>query len=136
MNLHKSSGVLNYYKEGNSLGISVSVDQGISEFYRSLIPKYLPCNRQKYPAHITVVRIHKEKPKDMKFWGMHEGNKIDFYYYSYVYEGSLYWWINTFSVKLEEIRRELGLPVTSEYTRPPDGFFKCFHLSLGNKKIL
>jgi len=134
MELYKSTGRLHYRKEGNSVGVSVSVDQGMSEFYRSLIPKYLPSNRQKYPAHITVVRIHKERPKDMKFWGVHEGKQIDFSYSSYIHEGSLYWWLNAFSTELEEIRRELGLPVTSEYTRPPEGFAKCFHITLSNKK--
>jgi hypothetical protein len=134
MNLHKSNGILHYRKEGTSLGVSVSVDQGISEFYRSLIPKYLPSNRQKYPAHITVVRIHKEKPKNMGSWGKYEGKKINFQYSSYVHDGSVYWWLNAFSVELEEIRRELGLPVTSEYTRPPEGFIKCFHITLSNKK--
>lgn len=133
-NLYKSSGTLHYRKESDSLGVSVSVDQGMSEFYRSLIPKYWTSSRQKYSAHITVVRIHKEKPKNMKFWGLYEGDKIEFYYSTYIHEGSVYWWLNAFSVRLEEIRRELGLPVTSEYTKPPEGFIKCFHITLANKK--
>lgn len=134
MKLHESKGVLQYRKEGNSYGVVVRADQGISDFYRSLIPKYFACNRQKYPAHITVVRIHRERPQNMKFWGLYDGLEIDFFYSSYIHEGSVYWWLNAFSTKLETIRQELGLPVTSQYTRPPDGYNKCFHLTIGNKK--
>jgi hypothetical protein len=28
----------------------------------------------------------------------------------------------------------LGLPVSSEYTLPPEGFVKCFHMTIGNFK--
>lgn len=134
MVLYESKGRLSYRKEGTNFGLVVRADQGISEFYRSLIPKYHEVNRQKHSAHITVVRIYKEFPKNLAAWGKYENHKINFYYSPIVHQGTVYWWLNTFSTQLEEIRRELGLPVRSEYTIPPEGFTKCFHLTLGNKK--
>jgi hypothetical protein len=134
MILHNSEGRLSYRKEGNSYGLTVQVDQGISDFYRSLIPKYYDWQQQKYPAHITVVRIHKEVPKNLEHWGKYNNKKIKFAYSGMIHDGTVYWWLNAFSTELEDIRLELGLPVRSEYTLPPEGFTKCFHITLSNKK--
>lgn len=128
MNLFTSFGILHYEdKKVVALG-----DQQLSDYYRSLIPKYYYVYPQKYQAHISVVR--KEAPTNMALWGKHEGEKVEFRYEPYLYNDERYWWINCFCVRLEEIRRELGLPVSSSYTRPPSGFEKCFHLTVGNTK--
>jgi len=87
-----------------------------------------------YPPHITVVRVHKEKVPNKEYWDKYAGEEIEFSYSPIVHEGSVYYWLNVFCVRLEEIRRELGLSVVSEYTLPPEGFIKCFHMTLGNKK--
>jgi hypothetical protein len=97
-----------------------------------MLPKSISTNRQLYKAHISVVR--KEVPHNMDVWGKYEGQEIDFKYDNVIYSGNGYYWLNAFSVKLEEIRLELGLPVESLYTMPPDGFRKCFHITIGNKK--
>lgn len=128
--LHKSVGVLRY----SGLNLRLDVDQGIVELYRALVPKSIVLNRQAYRAHISVVR-HEIPPK-MEFWRRHEGEKIEFFYNPHVYNGKVYYWLNAFCTRLEEIRLELGLPVSSQYTLPPEGFVKCFHITLGNQKDL
>ena len=131
MKLYESKGMLRY---GRRAYLVVEIDKGISAFYRSMIPKWKEFQPQMHPPHITVVRIGKEEPVNREHWGKYEGEEISFFYSPIVHEGTMYYWLNVFSVRLEEIRRELGLPTQSEYTMPPEGFVKCFHTTLGNKK--
>jgi hypothetical protein len=70
----------------------------------------------------------------MEVWGKYEGQEIDFSYENVIHSGTVYYWLNAFSTKLEEIREELGLPVSSQYTLPPEGFVKCFHITIANQK--
>lgn len=128
INLFKSDGILHY----GSTKLIVKVDPGIAYFYRSLIPKSIDIDPQKYKPHISVVR--NETPVNMENWGKYENEKVEFSYSPIIHNGQVYWWINVFSIELEEIRLELGLPVSSQYTQPPDGFIKCFHITLGNCK--
>lgn len=128
--LHKSTGILKYYPNK----LIVEIDQEISNYYRKLIPKWIKTNKQMYQAHISVVR--NEIPPNMQYWDKYEGNEIEFYYENIVRFGTVYCWLNVFSTRLEEIRIELGLPVSSMYTLPPEGFTKCFHATLGNFKGL
>lgn len=110
----------------------VEVDPAIGPYYRSLVPKYIPIKPQLYPSHISVVRH--EIPPNLEFWGKYEGEVIPFCYDNYIHNGKVYYWLNAFSKRLEEIRLELGLPVDSPYTRPPDGLAKTFHITIGNLK--
>lgn len=130
--LHKSTGILRYGQGNAGVKLIVEVDPGIAALYKSLIPKCYTLNHQKYAPHISVAR--KEQPPHMDTWGKYEGVPVDFYYDGIIHSGTIYWWINAFSVRLEEIRLELGLPVASPYTLPPDGFRKCFHITLANQK--
>jgi hypothetical protein len=126
--LFTSSGTLRYEDKK----LVVLADQQLSDYYRSMIPKYYRVQPQKYRAHISVVR--KETPPDMSLWGKREGERVEFQYQPYLHNDATYWWLNIFCVHLEEVRRELGLPVSSPYTQPPSGFKKCFHLTVGNTK--
>ena len=128
--MYQSTGIIRYHDE--SCNLIVSIDPGLVDYYRSMLPKYVKTNRQMYPAHISVVR--NEKPVIMEKWRFHDGEEIKFDYDGIIQSGKVYYWLNVFSKRLEEIRTELGLPVSSEYTRPPDGFTKCFHTTLGNLK--
>lgn len=132
--LHKSIGVLRYSNDDGPQ-LVLRVDQGISDFYRSLIPKWLNAQGQRWPAHVTVVRKDKEYPPDMRTWNRYQGEHVSFLYSPTIHQGKVYWWLNVFCVRLEEIRRELGLPVRSEYTLPPEGFTKCFHTTIANMKL-
>jgi hypothetical protein len=133
--LFSSVGVLRYsVSEPGSYKLVVEADQGISDFYRSLIPKWITTNRQLYGAHISVVR--KEVPPLVDNWAKHDGTEVEFCYSPTIHRGTVYWWLNCFCQRLEHIRTELGLAVDSIYTRPPEGFAKCFHLTLANTKGL
>lgn len=128
-----STGTLRYsFNDGYKL--IVEVDQGISDYYRSLIPKYIVANPPRYPAHITVVRSYKETPTNLEPWGKYEGEKVEFFYDPEIKSGRVFHWLNAFCKRLEDIRLELGLPVVSEYTLPPEGFVKCFHITVANQK--
>ncbi|RDJ35201.1 MAG: hypothetical protein DWQ19_10295 [Crenarchaeota archaeon] len=129
MALFPSRGRLHY--EGRKL--VVEVDQQIVNFYRALVPKYVRLNPQKYAAHISVVRKEDFDPAN---WGRHEGEIVDFVYENKIHHGQVYYWLNAFSNRLEEIRVELELPINSEYIRPPDSYEKVFHITLGNVKNL
>lgn len=130
--MHTSIGNLRYSQADYGYKLIVEVDQGISEYHRALLPKWIDSNRQKYPAHISVVRH--EVPPNLGLWGSHEGEEVEFNYTHEIFFGQVYCWLNVFCKKLEQIRLELGLPVSSQYTRPPNGYLKCFHLTLGNFK--
>lgn len=131
--LFLSTGILRYYK-GEGYKLIVEIDQEIVNYYYSLVPKYVDLSRQMYSAHISVVR--KETPVNLCNWNKYENKSISFHYENIIRNGTVYYWLDCFSVSLEEIRMELGLSVSSEYTRPPDGFSKCFHTTIGNVKHL
>jgi hypothetical protein len=133
--LHKSTGILRYTSNKDSFyRLALEVDQELSNYYRSLIPKWVDVSRPRWPAHITIVRPEKETPIHLDSWGKYEGEELDFLYAPEVQQGKIYFWLNAFCQKLENIRLELGLPVRSEYTLPPEGFKKCFHITIGNCK--
>jgi len=132
--LLSSYGTLRYSREDGQHRLVVEVDQELADYYRSLIPKWIKTNRPRWPAHVTVVRPYKEAVPNLEPWGKYESQTVDFCYENYLHTGKVYYWINVFCKKLEEIRAELGLPVTSEFTRPPEGFLKCFHCTICNTK--
>lgn len=119
---HKSTGILEYGNGNSGLKLTVKIDPNIYFYYRSLIPKAICLNHQKFEPHISVVR--KEIPQNMNFWGKYEKEKVEFEYDSFVYHGEIYYWLNAYSKRLEEIRLELGLPLSR----------KIFHITLGNIK--
>ena len=114
--------------------VIVEIDPEIGNYYFAQIPKYIRINRQKYSSHISTVR--KEFPPRMEFWGKYDGKEIDFQYDPILRNDQTYWWINCFSKGLEELRLELGLPVSSPYTRPPDGLNRTFHSTIANTKLI
>ena len=130
MTLIESKGTLHY----EDRKLVCMVDPQLARFYKSLIPKYYNVAGQRYPPHISVVR--KEVPPLMHLWGAREGQRVSFLYDPDIQNDAVYWWLNVFSSQLEAIRTELGLPLSSPYTRPPSGFLKCFHTTLGNQKSL
>lgn len=128
MSIYPAKGILQY----SDHKLVANVDQELSDYYKSLIPKYINVNPQRYPAHISIVR--KEVPVHREFWGKYEGESVEFFYSPAIRSGTVYFWLDVFSQRFEEIRLELGLPVRTEYTVPPDGFIKTFHLTIGNMK--
>jgi hypothetical protein len=133
--LFTSTGILRYsHNDEYGYRLVMDVDRDLANYYRGLIPKWIKTNPQKYPPHVSIVR--KEVPKNLSVWGKYEGDSVEFTYSNVVHGGTVYYWMNVFSERLEEIRVELGLPVSSQYTLPPEGFVKCFHMTIGNLKGL
>lgn len=130
--LFHAVGVLRYSIPKIGHKLVAEIDRDIGDYYFRLIPLYKNVNRQMYAPHISVVRH--ETPVNLEHWGKYEGQEIEFTYSNRIHHGKVYYWLNAFSKRLEEIRLELGLPVSSQYTRPPDGFVKCFHITLANIK--
>jgi len=131
--LYQAKGKL-HYSTSNGYKLIVECEQDIADMYRALVPKYYYLQRQRYPAHITVVRSYKEIPLNMEPWGKYDGEVIEYYYEPFIRIGTAYMWLNILCKRLEEIRYELGLPIRSEYTQPPEGFSKYFHMTIGNIK--
>ncbi len=134
MNLLSSSGLLCYSQDDGQYRLVVEVDLELTRYYRSLIPKWLDWNKPRWPSHITVVRPYKETVPNLKPWGKYQGELIEFEYDNFLYNGTVYYWLNIFSNRLEEIRAELGMEVSSPYTKPPEGYIKCFHCTVANCK--
>lgn len=128
---YEATGQLQYSKDWR---LVVRVDQGTADYYRSLIPKWQPCQRPRWPAHITVVRQEKETPVHKEHWWKYNHQEVKFIYSPYIHQGTVYYWLNAYCKRLEEIRVELGLPVHSQYTLPPEGFKKNFHITIANMK--
>lgn len=125
----QSSGALRYY---GGFKLNVEVDPGIVELARALVPKSVRLRRTRYEPHITVVR-NEAVPKPGK-WSLYEGIITTFEYDPYVYNDDTYYWLRVYCPLLTDIRRELGLPPSSQWSRAPDGF-ESFHVTIGNLKV-
>lgn len=128
--MFKSEGVLTY---GPDIRATIWVDPDIARYYRALIPKAKYAKPQKHPAHITVVRIGIEKPKNMQVWGKHEGEEVSFICESVVKFNNPYFYLDAWSEKLGDIREELGLG-RYRMPHPESPFFNRYHITIGNVK--
>lgn len=99
-----SVGVIRY---GPGIRAVLVADQGISDFYRSLIPKSTPNSQQKHHAHISVVRH--ESPTNMSAWGKYEGELVWFEYSNVIANDEAYFWLPARCGRIQAIRQELGL---------------------------
>lgn len=125
----KSNGILSYSTEPYRL--IVEVDEEISRYYRSLVPKHFKIKKPLYPAHISLLR--NQTPPNMDVWTRYAGQTVSFQYESFVYYDDLYFWLNVYSHELETVRSELGLPPWGDVSLSPD-FQHRFHLTIGNLK--
>lgn len=132
MLLYQSTGILQY---SGTDRLVVSVDKEMAQYYRSLIPKWIPNNHPRYSPHITVVRAGVEKPKNFRMWGKYHGQEIVFYYRPLIFNDKVYFWLNIVCKPLETIREELGLSAVSRFTVPPSGHKKYFHCTIANRKF-
>lgn len=126
----RSSGTLSY-SAGEPFRLVVDVDQGLVDMYRALVPPYVRLRRQRWPAHITVVR--NEPILCRGPWAAHQGATVEFEFDPVVAHDLTYHWLNVTCPRLSELRIELGLTPSSALTRPPDGS-EFFHITLGNTR--
>lgn len=134
MILYETTGILKYSRHDEDYRCVAEVPQVISDYYRDLMPKWMNGQKPRWPAHITVCRIGKEKPKSEEFWGKYEDEEVKLFYEPSVKQGKIYWWLDFYSVRLEEIRKELGLYYVSRHFPCPEGFRKVFHMTIANQK--
>ena len=127
----QSKGLVYY---GPGIKAYVSVDQGLSDFYRSLIPKYYNAKPQKYKSHITIVRLGKEFPKNMSVWKKHQGLNVNFFYDNEIQSDGKYFWLNVQSEDIEKIREELGLPKFRDDRKFGGILRKEYHITIANIK--
>lgn len=126
--MFKSTGTIKASVENNLYKLWVEVDPNIVNYYLWLLPKYFNIQKQRYAPHISVIR-------EEKFVNFNKYNnlQIDFEYDPYIYTELIYAWINVYSNFLNSLRKDLGLPESSWYTKPPDGN-DGFHITIGNFK--
>jgi hypothetical protein len=133
-NLFQCSGILRYSQIGG-YRLIVEIDAQLGSYYRALLPKYFNVKSSRHPTHITVVRTGRDVPSNLSAWGLHEGERVQFFYEPGIHESKTYYWLQILSKRLEEIRTELGLVLDgSAYGKPPEPFIKYFHCTIGNKK--
>ena len=108
------------------------VDEELSRYYRSLIPKTKCVQPQMYPAHITVVRSYPiEIVLNWTAWGKYKGKTITFDYNGKILYEYPYYYLEAWSQELNDIRIELGLP---EFRILRAKMVNCFHITIANVK--
>ena len=124
---NRSAGTLKF--DSATPKIYVEVDPAIVSLARALLPQPLKSQLkpQRYPPHISVVR---NEPLSNY---LHDGDPIRFLYDPEPVVGDVYAWLRVLSPDLIRLRRDLGLPDSSEWSRPPNGE-ECFHITIGNRK--
>ena len=118
-----SFGIVNYAKDGS---VFLSIEQDISDYYMSLIPKYIWTQPTKYPAHITIVRGGVEKPNFLR-WGLDNGAVYSYTYSPEINKDGKYFYLNAFSLEIGLLRNSLGL---EEFRKG----FKEYHITIGRIK--
>lgn len=131
MILYKSNAIVQY---GPKLKAIAIIDQNISDYYRKLIPKYKNAKSQAYKAHITIVRLNKEIPLNMEFWGKYENKNIVFEYNPIVQNDENYYWLDAYSEDISKIRKELGLPEYRDDTKFGGLKRSSYHITIANTK--
>lgn len=130
--MFEAKGIVAY---GPDIRVVARIDQGISDFYRSLIPKYYYAKPQRYRSHITIVRTGKETPNKMDYWGKHEGREITFSYDPYIHFDGVIFWLDAYSKEIGEIRQELGLPEYRDDRAYGGVLRNAYHISIANVKV-
>lgn len=123
--MYSSIGIIKYSTNPNKL--IVEVDQEIQNYYRSQIP--IKTNKQKYGAHITVMRG--EEPNELVY--SFHNQEIQFWYDHYLFSDNKYFWLKVVCPELKNIRKTIGLNSTDKLTHSPDGRHS-FHITIANVK--
>lgn len=101
------------------------IDQGIVDFYLSLIPKARYVTRQRWPAHLTVIRKDKEEfTIQIK---KYDGCAVEVKYSTDIIYQEPYYFLNAWSDEIGKIRESVGMPA---YREP----YSSYHITLGNVK--
>ena len=101
----------------------LKTDEGIVEYYKHWIKKYhnVKFEQTIWGSHISVNRGF--PPPNKALWGKYAGEEIEYTYSNRIYlANEIFFCVDAYSTRLEEIREELGL------TRLPN---YGFHITIG-----
>lgn len=129
--MYESTGILEYNDDYTRLVLRI--DQAIADYYLSLIPKYRNVIRQRHDAHITIVRSGRDIIVNKECWKKYDKSIIKYYYDGIIRHGKIYYWMDAYSVELEDIRLELGLELYN-FDDKVSEYRKRFHFTIGNVK--
>lgn len=121
--MFKSTTIIKYLEDVDE--VYAFVDKQLVLYYRALVPKYIPLNKQRYDPHISVVR--KEIIIDKTNWNKYNNKEVEFEYTNDIGNNDLYYWINVKCDFLCEIRQSLNLSRTTPWENK-------FHITIGNVK--
>jgi hypothetical protein len=119
-------GKLHYHTEW----LMLYTDDEIGRYYRALLQREHPAiklNIPKHGAHVTVIAGKYETPSNKDWWGKYEDETISFTYDPEILHKGKYFWLTIECPRIEEIRKELGLPPKIKWP---------WHLTIGNTKGL
>lgn len=111
--MFKLSGILTYYPNWWAV---IYVCEDISKYYQKLLymDNFIKINKQKYPAHISVVygeKYNDVPPDDFKKnWAYNDKQEIEFEYDNNIFFEEPFWKILVRCNDLNIIRAKLGLP--------------------------
>lgn len=94
-------------------------------YYYALIPKYKNAQRQKYLAHVTIVREF-EKPNDWFRFKLFEDERFSIDYSPNICYKFPYYYLECQSPEIEMLRLFYGLS--------PYRINNCYHITIGNVK--
>ncbi len=103
--------------------IILKTGEGIVEYYKHWIKKHydVKFENTNWGSHISVNRG--VVPPKKELWGKYQGAQIEFTYTNRIYRANdLFFCVDAYSGRLEEIRSELGLSPQPNYG---------FHLTIG-----
>ena len=118
-------GIIQYYENS----VMAWVDNGLGQYYRSLLPKAWGVKPPKAKSHVSIVRVF-EKPDKSK-WGLYNGSTIRVVYYPSVHTDGVYFWLDCDSDEIGFIRRSLLL---STFRNTESQYDLCYHITIGNSK--
>lgn len=119
--LARTSGAVQY--RGLSCVLELSKDFG--DYYYSLIPKYKNAHKQKYNAHVTIVREFEQR-NNLFSKGIYQNYIFHIDYSPDIWYASPYFFLECWSPQIEDLRGLYGLR--------PYRFDDCYHITIGNTK--
>lgn len=125
-----SAGILSYSMGSEGPRLVLEVDPELARLARKLIPPVYNAKQMRYAPHVTVVR---REAIDESAGLRYNGELVEFMYDPVIALDDTYFWYRVYSLRLNFVRLELGLPSETALTRPPDGQ-SCFHLTVANRK--
>lgn len=128
--LFEISGKLDYSVVAGGFRLVADMDVKFAHYYYSLLPKYLRVVKTGYSPHVTIVRFRIDSPV-LDNWGKRQGQIVKMMYWPVIRNDEKFFWLDMFSLELEEIRQELRLPLPGQRKPSNPMYLRTFHMTLG-----